>query len=178
MTAAKTTTNQETALEFVGWDPTDPLSLCQGDCDNDSDCEGDLVCVHDAVPEGCSGTLATRSDDYCGLKGDTVDAAAAVTKERVNNDSSGVGLGDWHSAFVYGAAGAALVIVAIVAISCAVNRAMNGNDEVDIKACDAVHVPNDSVIPQDAANEMNVAEDKAETTKTAPMVDVELVIAE
>jgi len=83
-----------------------------------------------------------------------------------------------NQAFVYGAAGAALVIVAIVAISCAVNRAMNGNDEVDIKACDAVHVPNDSVIPQDAANEMNVAEDKAETTKTAPMVDVELVIAE
>ena len=50
-----------------------PLGLCEGDCDIDSDCEGDLECFKsqdvNAVP-GCSGTRPTRPRDdnkvdYC-----------------------------------------------------------------------------------------------------------------
>lgn len=44
-----------------------PLGLCEGDCDGDSDCEGDLVCHqrdgNDAVPS-CGGT-GTYNNDYC-----------------------------------------------------------------------------------------------------------------
>jgi len=44
-----------------------PMEECQGDCDNDSHCKGDLVCFQRSgfteVP-GCSG-LGTESWDYC-----------------------------------------------------------------------------------------------------------------
>lgn len=50
-----------------------PLGLCEGDCDIDSDCEGDLVCFssqESATVPGCSGTRPTRPRDdnrvdYC-----------------------------------------------------------------------------------------------------------------
>lgn len=35
---------QSDMLEFVGWDPIEPLGHCQGDCDRDADCAGDMVC--------------------------------------------------------------------------------------------------------------------------------------
>ena len=46
-----------------------PLSLCEGDCDSDADCDGDLVCFKrdggEAVP-GCSGgTEALGPSDFC-----------------------------------------------------------------------------------------------------------------
>ena len=53
-------------LEWKGWSPSGSLGWCQGDCDNDSHCEGDLKCFHDTVPPGCSGTAASNSADYCG----------------------------------------------------------------------------------------------------------------
>ena len=45
-----------------------PLGLCEGDCDNDDDCEGDLECYqrgkNDSVP-GCSGGSSDSSyTDY------------------------------------------------------------------------------------------------------------------
>merc|ERR1719474_2226532 len=58
----------EPDLEFVGEDPTG-LGECQGDCESDADCQGDLKCFHNAdgsdnVPEGCEG-VAMNSMDYC-----------------------------------------------------------------------------------------------------------------
>jgi hypothetical protein len=46
-----------------------PLGECEGDCDRNSDCEGDLIChqrsAHEAVP-GCDGGKDDSSDtDYC-----------------------------------------------------------------------------------------------------------------
>jgi hypothetical protein len=46
-----------------------PLGMCEGDCDNDSECAGDLVCfqrrANQAVP-GCSGGTSDSSPtDYC-----------------------------------------------------------------------------------------------------------------
>ena len=45
-----------------------PLPLCGGECDTDTDCEGDLVCFQrnrgDPVP-GCSGNDFTSRGDYC-----------------------------------------------------------------------------------------------------------------
>jgi len=47
--------------------PGSPLGLCQGDCDDNSECEGDLVCFErigeEEVP-GCSGTVE-GSFDFC-----------------------------------------------------------------------------------------------------------------
>ena len=48
-------------------DPPSPLSGCRGDCDNDEQCEGDLLCFEragtEAVP-GCEGT-GEPGVDYC-----------------------------------------------------------------------------------------------------------------
>lgn len=60
-------------LEWLGADP-DTLTVCQGDCDNDSDCPAGSVCVDrengaPAAVEGCdigdSGDSARSATDYC-----------------------------------------------------------------------------------------------------------------
>jgi hypothetical protein len=54
-------------LDFLDKDPSFTLALCQGDCDEDDDCEGDLVCFQrdgDKPVPGCSGSDGSRSD-YC-----------------------------------------------------------------------------------------------------------------
>ena len=59
-------------LTFVAYGPTEvpeayPLGECEGDCDDDTECAGTLVCMHrdggEIVP-GCNGTDASRTD-YC-----------------------------------------------------------------------------------------------------------------
>ena len=54
-------------LNSIAADPTQTLQLCEGDCDNDSQCAGDLKCFQrdglEAVP-GCSG-LGITAYDYC-----------------------------------------------------------------------------------------------------------------
>jgi len=52
-------------LDWLGWSPSLPLSECQGDCDGDTDCQGDLRCFQDAVPPGCTGSLYHSMADYC-----------------------------------------------------------------------------------------------------------------
>eukprot|EP01083_Nonionella_stella_P257314 880875_1 len=53
-----------------GTDPNPPgiLSVCEGDCDYDNDCEGDLKChqrnAGDPNPPGCEGTPYIDFD-YC-----------------------------------------------------------------------------------------------------------------
>jgi hypothetical protein len=67
-------------LVLVGLDPSFKLGRCEGDCDDDSDCNSsDLVCfprykAYEAVP-GCSGGLNDPSlYDYCVRKSDLNDA--------------------------------------------------------------------------------------------------------
>jgi len=56
-------------LTWLGWSPptSGSLEACQGDCDRDSDCQSGLICVMDAVPEGCSGAMHYSNADYCGV---------------------------------------------------------------------------------------------------------------
>jgi len=54
--------------------------LCEGDCDNDGDCEGSLVCFqrHGGVPAtvpGCAGSPYADNEDYC------VQASSMLQKE-------------------------------------------------------------------------------------------------
>ena len=58
-------------LHTLGGDPTYfiPLAMCEGDCDYDSDCKGDLKCFQrdgdESVP-GCEDSQhATTGYDYC-----------------------------------------------------------------------------------------------------------------
>ena len=57
-----------TAIVNWGFDPTGTLGNCEGDCDYDSDCPGDLVCFQrdygDEYPPGCTGTMMDLYD-YC-----------------------------------------------------------------------------------------------------------------
>ena len=52
-----------------------PCTECHGDCDNDSDCAGHLVCVHNNIPAGCMvspGATLTNNYDYCGDPGRSI----------------------------------------------------------------------------------------------------------
>lgn len=67
-----TTPYTGTALQNVSENPPSPLTQCQGDCDSDSDCAGNLKCWHrdndtDPLPPGCSVTGDTPISwyDYC-----------------------------------------------------------------------------------------------------------------
>ena len=59
-------------LEFVTWnvEPESELKLCQGDCDSDEECDGDLVCYEggntdDEEVPGCTGPSTSSILDYC-----------------------------------------------------------------------------------------------------------------
>jgi hypothetical protein len=62
----KTITPSDT-LHGTSWHPSHKLGRCEGDCDYDSDCSGNLQCFHrngyESVP-GCKGQ-GTYSMDYC-----------------------------------------------------------------------------------------------------------------
>ena len=57
-------------VKFIKWNPTGPLNECEGDCDNDNQCAGDLICYqreagNEAVPGCAGGESDTRNTDYC-----------------------------------------------------------------------------------------------------------------
>jgi len=55
-----------TSLQELGWSPSSlPLGHCQGDCDSDNDCASGMLCSHDSVPSGCSGTASSPFYDFC-----------------------------------------------------------------------------------------------------------------
>lgn len=72
--AAPTSTRGQIVFKGEDWTPRDafPLDLCEGDCDGDYDCEGELVCHHRDMDEtGQLGTVPscagrdTTTRDYC-----------------------------------------------------------------------------------------------------------------
>lgn len=72
-TLAPTPSDSAIPLNPVGWSPPadkKPLGLCEGDCDDDSDCGDGLVCFQRFLPltavPGCSGgTSDTSLMDFC-----------------------------------------------------------------------------------------------------------------
>ncbi len=54
-------------FQDIGRDPTRPLGLCEGDCDSDSDCTGNLICYQRSAGQsipGCSG-IPNSNSDFC-----------------------------------------------------------------------------------------------------------------
>lgn len=59
-TAAPSSSPTDAVLEYVGLNPNETLSHCQGDCDDVDDCEGNLICYqrddeNDTTVPGCTG---------------------------------------------------------------------------------------------------------------------------
>lgn len=52
-------------VSWLGWSPGSGLQECEGDCDNNDDCSGDLQCFHDGIPPGCEGAAENSAADYC-----------------------------------------------------------------------------------------------------------------
>eukprot|EP00934_Nitzschia_sp_Nitz4_P001807 Nitzschia sp. Nitz4//scaffold177_size45885//17105//21005//NITZ4_007204-RA/size45885-augustus-gene-0.5-mRNA-1//-1//CDS//3329539052//1807//frame0 len=74
-------------LKKLGWTPLEslkPLGRCEGDCDVDDDCQGNLVCYQRYLPNqavpGCSGGEAESSlMDFCIVPDLTVSTAVPTT---------------------------------------------------------------------------------------------------
>jgi hypothetical protein len=65
--SGKTDVNGMTSLSSPGCSKDKPCGMCQGDCDNDDECEGNLVCEQKVGPgsaTGCSG-LDSSNSDFC-----------------------------------------------------------------------------------------------------------------
>ena len=85
---AATSRVDQKKIKFIKWNPTDhyPLNVCEGDCDKDSQCAGDLVCfqrdANEEVP-GCTGAVGESdksSADICiRLATDTDTASPSIS---------------------------------------------------------------------------------------------------
>jgi len=64
------------------------LNECEGDCDGDYECRDPLICYHDQVPPGCSGTMDSSYYDYCGRPNGahTVDGVMLVDSNLTDSD--------------------------------------------------------------------------------------------
>jgi hypothetical protein len=82
--------------------PEEPCSLCQGDCDVDDDCEGDLVCYHhygrvnkgldgDGVVLGCEGYDYSKTDWCIQLPPEFDDGGRTYTRLNTRSKPSGDG---------------------------------------------------------------------------------------
>ena len=88
----ETSRQEQVRLTSFGGNPSPdrfPLQRCQGDCDNDSQCEGSLLCYQrdeiEAVP-GCEGGESdTSRTDYCI---DPVTAEGITTTTTTNNNNN------------------------------------------------------------------------------------------
>jgi len=86
----------------IGKDPTGPLGLCEGDCDNDNDCSSGLICFQRSAGQsipGCSGVPKSNSD-FCIQKpssnGDDDD-----NNDDDNDDDNGGGGGESFALKLY-----------------------------------------------------------------------------
>lgn len=76
-------------LNFLAWTPSTDLLMCEGDCDSDSDCKGDLECWRTedhgkgVQPEGCRGSMYDSTADYCVAEGV---AASVVARNPISDD--------------------------------------------------------------------------------------------
>jgi hypothetical protein len=56
-------------LDFLAWNPSLPLQHCEGDCDRDTDCDGDMICYQRARASGVPGCEKGRGvpaiADFC-----------------------------------------------------------------------------------------------------------------
>jgi len=52
-------------VSWLGWSPGSGLQECEGDCDNNDDCSGNLQCFHNGIPPGCEGAAENSAADYC-----------------------------------------------------------------------------------------------------------------
>jgi len=60
----RTSSNPKYELLWEGWSPERAMERCMGDCDGDYECVDDLKCVHDTLPDGCTGSIISYGD-YC-----------------------------------------------------------------------------------------------------------------
>jgi len=120
------------------------MANCEGDCDRDGDCQSGK-CVHDAIPNGCDGSMYSQWTDYCGDA--TVNAAATFDHfddEFAESSSSGSRPKDTLM-MITGSAIGAVFIVAIVVVFLVSRSRRNAAKSGDRHDGPAVHVPDCSV---------------------------------
>jgi len=88
-------TEDDGLIELVnlGWSPNGTLDECEGDCDSDSDCDGNMQCYHNGIPPGCYAANYTSGMDYCYDAGytTTVDAYSTTEEESTSADTISCG---------------------------------------------------------------------------------------
>jgi len=151
-------------LVWFSWYQTGGLNACQGDCDNDDDCSGDLECYHNAgkkgvdVP-GCTGTPTVTSggEDYCYDPNYELGVAAAagfasghsddepaedMEPDHAASGEEALNLNDLIMMMV-GAAIGVMVVAGLAVLVISIKRKRSGKKE-ETEMAKAVHVPETS----------------------------------
>lgn len=166
-------------LTWLSWHQTGGLGACQGDCDTDDQCVGNLKCFHQSfhkdghslygktVPvPGCTGyveisdyddpTCSQCVGDYCYDPTSTNSFADRSGSEYfddeqlIDEDDDEEEDEEEHSVddfipLILGAASCAVVVAGAVALVVTMKK-RTAAKEAEIKACDAVHVPDVSEV--------------------------------
>jgi len=145
-------------LVWFSWYQTGGLNACQGDCNDDDDCSGDLECYHNAgkknvdVP-GCTGTVDSDSADYCYNPNWDQDNAADGFASGHSDDEPAEDMEPDHAAsgeetlnftdfimMMVGAAIGVMVVAGIVAFVVLMKRKRSGKKE-ETEMAKMAHVP-------------------------------------
>ena len=168
----------DTSVQWLGWKASD-LGECQGDCDYNSDCQGDLICVADRVPHGCSGTVVVNSysnwiGDYCGhpsLNAAAVEGNTGEDFEGSEDDTEGLaenGSNAGVSELLLLPIGAVAIIMVIIGVVFKVKRGgknkTKGQEKEMNKVVDAPNVVHVEEVSNETADAKDAEEAGQEVT--------------
>ena len=114
-----------------GADPTEPLGQCEGDCDDDSDCRGDMKCYQrencgtGCIPPGCTGTPYSPNHDYCYVDGSAAQSPGVMMVDPFDADYDPIvedpdneSWSNWYLIHYYDLV---TVLMAALVVLCAIN---------------------------------------------------------
>jgi len=133
------------------------LLECEGDCDSDADCHGNLRCWHrskwsDLVPPGCRGSPHKKSHDYCydpdNLRGNAREisvsaSGTAAAAHSVHAQDAGESVDDFAAITLGAAVGVAMVavVVAVIVVMRRRRKGMDHGKEQEVAMSEVVTAP-------------------------------------
>jgi len=159
------------------------LLECEGDCDSDADCHGNLVCWHrdgwdDLVPPGCRGDVHGRLYDYCydpnnhdsNAREISVSSGNAAATHSVHSEDAGESVDDFVAIALGAAVGMAMVGV-VVAVIVVMRRRKGMEKEEEVAMSEVVTAP--KVQPTESMDGVEAISESVTVPKEQPAESID-----
>jgi len=159
------------------------LLECDGDCDSDADCHGNLVCWHrdgwdDLVPPGCRGDVHGRLYDYCydpnnhdsNAREISVSSGNVAATYSVHSEDAGESVDDFVVIALGAAVGMAMVGV-VVAVIVVMRRRKGTKREKEVTMSEVVTAP--KVQPTESMDGVEAISESVTAPKEQPAESID-----